>query len=619
MSSLGATMLSGLEELWAETAGDPRVSIAVIDGPVDLSHSCFAGADLTVVETLVPGRAGQDAAAEHGTHVASVIFGQHSSDVTGIAPSCRGLILPVFTTSKDGSMMPCSQIDLARAINRAVEFGANVINFSGGEFAASSEGHQLLESAVRLCSEEGVLIVAAAGNDGCRCLHVPAALPSVLAVGAMDAKGAPLGFSNWGEAYAEQGVLAPGTRILGAAPGGGTARMSGTSFAAPIVSGVAALLISLQLKREQTANTQSVRQAILGSAVGCDVKPASDCRRLLAGRLDISGAVNRLENGGEARMSDNTEAPERTGAQPQEATCPLPAEPVATETAESATLTTPAVVASSSALESGAAVAASGDAAQLVYALGTIGHDFGSEARRDSFSQAGLAEPDSAVQLGKFLADNTQHRTAVTFTLNLEATPIYAIMPAGPFAAATYDKVLSCYMAQFDHEAQVERVSIPGYTHGKTQLSNGKTVPYIFPETRGICPWSTGEFVGNLLGKDQDEERAVDIANFLDRVSYEIGNLGTSPRDRALNFAATNAFQVERVFESAYHKDLKLDAIAVEPSPICRPDSDCWDVKLTFFNPKQRLEQAREVYRFTIDVSDVIPVTLGKVRHWHVN
>ena len=70
-------------------------------------------------------------------------------------------------------------------------------------------------------AERGVLIVAAGGNDGCECLHVPAALPNVIAVGAMDANGRPLEFSNWGELYRQQGVLAPGENILGAVPGGG--------------------------------------------------------------------------------------------------------------------------------------------------------------------------------------------------------------------------------------------------------------------------------------------------------------------------------------------------------------------------------------------------------------
>ncbi len=85
-----------------------------------------------------------------------------------------------------------------------------------------------------------------------------------------------------------------------------------------------------------------------------------------------------------------------------------------------------------------------------------------------------------------------------------------------------------------------------------------------------------------------------------------------------MSYAATNAFQIEHVYTSALKDGMKLDAIDVERSPICRPESDCWDVKLTFFDPARRLEQARVVYRFTVDVSDVVPVTVGPVRHWHV-
>ncbi|MCP4107603.1 MAG: hypothetical protein GY749_19015 [Desulfobacteraceae bacterium] len=60
------------------------------------------------------------------------------------------------------------------------------------------------------------------------------------------------------------------------------------------------------------------------------------------------------------------------------------------------------------------------------------------------------------------------------------------------------------------------------------------------------------------------------------------------------------------------------DNLPVEPSPICRPGSDCWDVKLTFFHPENRQAQARKVYSYAIDVSNAIPVTVGHVRSWSV-
>ncbi|NER95556.1 MAG: hypothetical protein F6J86_17225 [Symploca sp. SIO1B1] len=56
----------------------------------------------------------------------------------------------------------------------------------------------------------------------------------------------------------------------------------------------------------------------------------------------------------------------------------------------------------------------------------------------------------------------------------------------------------------------------------------------------------------------------------------------------------------------------------VEKSPLCRPESDCWDVKLTFFDPSHRTQRARKVYRFTVDVSDVVSVTIGRVHSWVV-
>ena len=78
-------------------------------------------------------------------------------------------------------------------------------------------------------------------------------------------------------------------------------------------------------------------------------------------------------------------------------------------------------------------------------------------------------------------------------------------------------------------------------------------------------------------------------------------------------FSSTNAFQVTEVFKDAIKEELDLDTIEVVRSPICRPDSDCWDVKLTFFNPKKVFEQARKVYLFTVDVSDVVPVRIAGV------
>src|SRR5262249_28312424 len=147
----------------------------------------------------------------------SLIFGQPGGPVRGIAPRCQGLILPIFRDDHEGRL---SQLDLARAIERAVQEGAHIINISGGERSPKGQAYDILARAIRLCQRNNVLVVAAVGNDGCECLHVPAALPGVLAVGALGANGQPLDVSNWGQVYKANGVLAPGENIRGAVPGG---------------------------------------------------------------------------------------------------------------------------------------------------------------------------------------------------------------------------------------------------------------------------------------------------------------------------------------------------------------------------------------------------------------
>src|SRR5882672_10588143 len=184
--------IPGLQALHDSTAGgDPGVRIAIIDGPVDLTHQSLSAARVT------PDRASADLASpvrsEHGTHVTSVLVGQ--KDVRGVAPNCTAIVYSIYRESTDGELEPSSQATLALAINRAVADGADIINISSGQQAETGQAQRILADAVRGASDAGALIVAAAGNDGCRCLQVPAALNSTLAVGACGLNGRPLGFS----------------------------------------------------------------------------------------------------------------------------------------------------------------------------------------------------------------------------------------------------------------------------------------------------------------------------------------------------------------------------------------------------------------------------------------
>ncbi len=270
---------------------------------------------------------------------------------------------------------------------------------------------------------------------------------------------------------------------------------------------------------------------------------------------------------------------------------------------------------------------------QLVYALGQLGFDFGTEARRDSITQRMNApaadvspNPYDPDQLLAYLKENPWDAASLLWTLQSEATPIYVIQPLGPFAGDAYQRLRRFLEEQLGEG--VERVSVPGVLIGQAKLLSGSLVPVIRPELRGMSNWTTAALVRAVCGDQPSSAEARGqeahaqivhgVQGFLERVYHEIRNLGLESADRAVNYAATNAFGVERIIESAIKDGMDLDTIQVERSPIGRTGSDCWDVKLTFFNPKKVLEHARKVYRFTVDVSDVVPTTSGKVRSWFV-
>lgn len=169
-------------------------------------------------------------------------------------------------------------------------------------------------------------------------------------------------------------------------------------------------------------------------------------------------------------------------------------------------------------------------------------------------------------------------------------------------------------------EDYVERVSIPGRLTGRTiRLFSGQVVPVIEPQnTRGLYGWRTNVLVQQALEESGVEDPSaieLSLSGFLNRVYYDLRNLGKTSRDRAMNFSVTNAFQAASSFGDALTAGMQLDDIEVTKSPFCRMDSDCWDIKLKFFDPEND-QRAKRIYRYTVDVSDLIPVTMGEVRSW---
>jgi subtilisin family serine protease len=227
---------------WDSVKGDPATIIAIVDTGVDMTHPDLVN---KIVSTGHDFANNDDDATDdvwHGTHVAGIAAADtnNGAGIAGVAWNCR--ILPVKVTDANGDGYYSWIID---GITWAADNGAKVINLSLG----GTVDDPFLKDACKYAHDKGVVICAAAGNDGTIGVLYPAAYDEyVLAVAASDYNDAIADFSSYGP---EVDVAAPGVWVLSTAPQWyvGTGYLpylfaSGTSMAAPHVAGLAALIRS---------------------------------------------------------------------------------------------------------------------------------------------------------------------------------------------------------------------------------------------------------------------------------------------------------------------------------------------------------------------------------------
>lgn len=248
-----------LPEAHRWSRGDARITIAVLDSGVCLTHpelreSLLPGYDfvdiLTDAEAFFGDAVGADPDPDdevgHGTHVAGIIAAKGKNMPEGVAPLCRILPVRVLGALRQGDRRVGAGLldNINTALKWAVDQGADIINMS---FGIKHEGGGLPHrEVVEYALAKGVTLIAATGNDGQDALYYPGALPGVIAVGAVNLDGDKAFFSTYG---VQVTFVAPGSEIYSAYREDGYAYASGTSQAAPFVSGAAALLKSYALER----------------------------------------------------------------------------------------------------------------------------------------------------------------------------------------------------------------------------------------------------------------------------------------------------------------------------------------------------------------------------------
>ena len=613
-----ASRLPGLERLWKITKGRPEVVIAVLDGPVEAKS----------VPGIVP-----SGGAEHGTHVYSIIAGSSDAVVPGIAPLCTLASIPIFGPASSQVDQVCTQEELAAGITRALDQNANIINISASQQADLLALSTELSKSLQAAAARDVLVVAASGNQGCACDALPASVPGVLAVGAHDVDGLPLRSSNWGPNQRTQGIVAPGVHVPGACVDGGLCRASGTSFAAALVSGIAGLLMSADVQHGLKPSGGRIKRSCSNPARN---RPTTS--RWLRPTFPADwtwGAAAKLLVGSNATTNAREEtlaitASLESNASPQHAS-DCGANGTSAEPAP-ALFRPPGrgLVPADCGCGCGGATAdctCNGAKAkpQLVYAIGRLGISFVSQARRDSMwrivngKTSGELKPITDASLQDLFKKQPFQAQSVVWTLSRTEVPMYVIVPAGPFAAETYK-----WLVEEWTDATVEFVSIPGVLAGQVALYDGQIVDAVIPDLRGMYSWETKKYVKALKDASKKADAGAseakierEINRFLGKIYFSIRNRGLAPQERALNSAATNAFNVSPVIVEAGEDGMTLRDVAVERSPLNRPGSEYFDVLLTFFDPQHRQERAPLRARFTIDVSDTVPVMIGDAVTWH--
>ena len=252
----------GMEEAWRSGLTGKGVVVAIVD-------SGLSGSTMDIDQSrILPGKncvggTGVDDTLGHGTFVAGII-GATKDNGVGIAGIAPGATIIPIKTSDDGSTQDGVS---AQAIYAAVdEFHCDVINYSSGAKQLSSG----IREAVSYAVSKGVIIVCSTGNDGSTTLYYPGALEDTIGVGSINKGMERSDFSHRNKSIF---VVAPGEDVYSLGQGGSVRSSSGTSFSAPFVAGLAALLKEAHPEMN-TADFKAILQASskdLGDA-GYDVE-----------------------------------------------------------------------------------------------------------------------------------------------------------------------------------------------------------------------------------------------------------------------------------------------------------------------------------------------------------
>jgi subtilisin family serine protease len=284
---------TGLQSLMNVSSGHPDVVIGIIDGPVDLNHPAFQTSNIKTIRDSQVGacKNATSIACSHGTFIAGIICANRGFSAPALCPNCKFIFNPIFkednnTNNKNMMIVPSvTPEELANAIIETIDAGARIINLSLGLSSSSLTTYSKLQQAYDYALRKGVIIVVAAGNYGYIGNISLINHYWLIPVAACNEDGRLDPSSNFGASIGNRGVMAPGVHIRSTYPGNQYTIMSGTSFAAPFVTGSIALLWSIFQKATPAEIIYSLTHV-----------RSSNRRSIIPPLLDVKAAWNKLKN-----------------------------------------------------------------------------------------------------------------------------------------------------------------------------------------------------------------------------------------------------------------------------------------------------------------------------------
>ena len=297
---------TGLQALADRGLTGRGIRVAVVDTGIDPGHPALAGARIVAWRDVTDGRPDPYDPEGHGTHVAGLLAG--SGPLRGSAPDVELVVAKVFDDDARAS-----DTSVATGIRFAIEQRAQVIGLSlgGGSFPILGTAS---EDAVRDAVARGILVVAAAGNDGPDNADVrsPASVADAIAVAAVGKDGRPGDFSSRGGSGALIGglgarqapdqkpeVSAPGVKVIGPYAGGKYVESSGTSSAVPFVVGALALMLQAnpEVRPRDASDVEQVKQWLMETAEDLPGAQQPHDRAVGYGLVRADRLVDRAEGG----------------------------------------------------------------------------------------------------------------------------------------------------------------------------------------------------------------------------------------------------------------------------------------------------------------------------------